>query len=264
MPSPRKSRSPGTRMRPASRDAASAAHRSAPATRISCPSGMRDGRFSRTPRVTVLRLLMGGAQSDTTGAVLAALSAAAVGAAAVSLVWVDRLPTGRSAIRDAVSDHGADPRFRLFYRVLVVLLGLGAALLLVALASGTGVARGGLIWLGVYAVSRVAIAWFPTDLPGAPVTPVGRVHLVLAALAFTAIAFAAVDLTTSLGDEPGWEGLSGVLSVSRWAVVIAAVCTLLARAVVALRPWFGLVERLLYAASVEFLLLVAVKAALVL
>jgi hypothetical protein len=207
---------------------------------------------------------MGSAQSDTTGAVLAALSAACVAAGAISLVWVDRLPTGRSAVRDAVSDHGADPRYRLFYRVLVVLLGLGAALLLVALASGTGVARGGLIWLGVYAVSRVAIAFFPTDLPGATVTPVGRVHLALAAAAFTAIAFAAVDLTTSLADEPGWDGVGGLLGGLRWAVVITAVGTLLARAVVALRPWFGLVERLLYAASVAFLLTVAIEAVRVL
>jgi hypothetical protein len=207
--------------------------------------------------------LLGGAQSDTTSAVLAALSAACVGAGAVSLLWVDRLPTGRSAVRDAVSDHGADPRYRLFYRVLVVLLGLGAALLLVALASGTGVARGGLIWLGVYAVSRVAIAFFPTDLPGAPVTPVGRVHLVLAAAAFTAIAFAAADLTPSLADEPGW-GASGLLGVLRWAVVITAAATLLTRVVAQLRPWFGLVERLLYAASVAFLLAVAVEAVRVL
>jgi hypothetical protein len=207
---------------------------------------------------------MGGAQSDTTSAVLATLSAVAVGAAAVSLVWVDRLPTGRSTIRDAVSDHGADPRYRLFYRVLVVLLGLGALLLLIALASGTDVARGGLIWLGVYAVSRVAIAFFPTDLPGKPVTAVGRVHLGLAAAAFTAIAFAAADLTPSLADQPGWSGVTAVLSVSRWAVVVTAIATLLARAVTPLRPWFGLVERLLYGASVEFLLVVAVKAALVL
>src|SRR3954470_23273980 len=168
---------------------------------------------------------MGGAHSDTTGALLAALSAAAVGAGAVSLVWVDLLPTGRSAVRDAVSDHGADPRYRLFYRVLVVALGLGALLLLLALASGTGVARGGLIWLGVYSASRIAIAFFPTDLPGAPVTPVGRVHLMLAALAFAAIAFAAWDLTPSLADQPGWDGVSGLLSVLRSAVVAAAFAT---------------------------------------
>src|SRR4051812_4754589 len=150
MPSPRNSTRPGTRMRPASRDAASAAHNSAPATRISCPSGMRDGRFSRTAPCDSVAAAMASAQSDTTGALLAALSAAAVLAGAISLVWVDRLPTGRSALRDAVSDHGADPDYRFFYRVTVVLLGVGALLLLVALAHGTDVARGGLIWLGVY------------------------------------------------------------------------------------------------------------------
>jgi hypothetical protein len=206
---------------------------------------------------------MGGAHSDTTGALLAALSAAAVAAGAISLMWVDRLPTGRSVVRDAVSDHGADPAYRLFYRVLVVLLGLGALLLVIALAHGTDVTRGGLIWLGVYAVSRVAIAWFPTDLPGAPVTAVGRVHLALAAAAFTAIAFAAVDLTPSLADQPGW-GAGGLLSVLQWAVVVTAAGTLVTRVVVPLRVVFGLVERLLYAASVAFLLTVAVEAVLVL
>jgi hypothetical protein len=207
---------------------------------------------------------MASAQSDTTGAVLAALSAAAVLAGAISLVWVDRLPTGRSALRDAVSDHGADPDYRFFYRVTVVLLGVGALLLLVALAHGTDVARGGLIWLGVYGVSRVAIAFFPIDPPGAPVTAVGRVHLALAAAAFTAIAFAASDLVGSLPDQPGWHGVSGLLSALRWAVILTAVGTLLTRVVVPLRPVFGLVERLLYAATVAFLLTVAVEAVRVL
>jgi hypothetical protein len=195
---------------------------------------------------------------------LAALAAASVAAGAISLLWVDRLATGRSALRDAVSDHGADPKYRFFYRVLVVLLGLGALLLLIALAHGTSVARGGLFWLGVYAASRVAIAWFPIDLPGAPVTAVGRVHLALAAAAFTAIAFAAADLTPSLADQPGWDGASGLLSVLRWAVVAAAVATLVTRVVVQLRGVFGLVERLLYAATVAFLLVVAVEAVRVL
>jgi hypothetical protein len=207
---------------------------------------------------------MASAQSDTTGAVLAALSAAAVLAGAISLVWVDRLPTGRSVLRDAVSDHGADPDYRFFYRVTVVLLGVGALLLLVALALGTDVARGGLIWLGVYGVSRVAIAFFPIDPPGAPVTAVGRVHLALAAAAFTAIAFAAADLVGSLPDQPGWHGVSGLLGALRWAVILTAVGTLLTRVVVPLRPVFGLVERLLYAATVAFLLTVAVEAVRVL
>src|SRR3954454_14029695 len=206
---------------------------------------------------------MGGAHTDMTAALLAALAAVAVAVGAITLVWVDLLRTGSKPSRDAVSDYGAGP-YRLFYTVLVCSLGSGALLLLVALAHGTGVARGGLIWLGVYGVARVAIAWFPTDLPGAPVTPVGRVHLALAAAAFTAIAFAAVDLTPSLSDQPGWDGVSGLLGALRWAVVATAVGTLLTRVVMQLRPVFGLVERLLYAASVAFLLTVAIEAVRVL
>jgi uncharacterized protein DUF998 len=206
---------------------------------------------------------MGGAHADTTAAVLAALAAAAVAAGAVSLVWVHFLPTGRRAAVDAVSDYGAGP-YRAFYRTTVIALGLGALLLLIALACGTDVASGGLIWLGVYAVTRIAIAFFPTDLEGKPVTAVGRVHLALAAAAFAAIAFAAADLAPALRDEPGW-GASGLIGALRWAVVITAVATLAARVVVPLRlVAFGLVERLLYVASIAFLLVVAVEAVRVL
>ena len=202
---------------------------------------------------------MTGAHMDETAAILAAIAAAAIAAGAISLVWVDLLPTGHGPMRDAVSDYGASS-YRLFYSVLVVSLGLGAALLLVALARATDVASGGLIWLGVYAVGRIAIAFFPHDPEGKPVTSVGRVHLALAAAAFTAIAFAAVDLTPNLMDEPGWDGVSGLLSALRWAVVITAVATLVTRVVLPLRhSVFGLVERLLYASSVAWLLAVAVE-----
>jgi hypothetical protein len=207
---------------------------------------------------------MGGAHADTTSAVLAALAAAAFAAGGVSLVWVHFLPTGNRPVVDAVSDYGAGP-YRLFYRVTVISLGLGALLLLVALARGTGVASGGLIWLGVYAVTRIAIAFFPTDLEGRPVTPIGRVHLALAAAAFAAIAFAAADLAPALRDEPGWDDVSGLLGALRWAVVVTAIATLVVRVALPLRRVaFGLVERLLYVASIAFLLAVAIEAVRVL
>jgi len=207
---------------------------------------------------------MAGANSDTTAAVMAAVAAAAFLAAAVTLVWVDVLHTGRNPARDAVSDYGAGP-YRWFYSTVVISLGLGAVLLLLALARGTDVTAGGLIWLGVYAVARLAIAWFPHDLEGKPVTPVGRVHLALAAAAFTAVAFAAVDLAPALGREPGWNGADSLIGALRWAVVITAVATLVARVVLPLRAVaFGLVERLLYAASIGFLMVVAVEAVRVL
>jgi hypothetical protein len=206
---------------------------------------------------------MGGAETDITAAVLAALAAAAVAAGAITLVWVDLLRTGRNPARDAVSDYGAGG-YRLFYTVLVVSLGLGALLLLLALAHGTDVTKGGLIWLGVYAASRIAIAFFPHDGEGKPVTATGRVHLALAAAAFAAIAFAAADLAPALRDEPGW-GAEALIGALRWAVIITAVATLVARVVLPIRrSTFGLVERLLYAASIAFLLVVAVEAVLVL
>jgi hypothetical protein len=203
------------------------------------------------------------AHTDSTAAVLGALAAAAFAAGAVSLVWVNVMRTGHRPAVDAVSDYGAST-YRAFYTATVVSLGLGALLLLAGLARGTDVPRGGLIWLGVYGVSRIAIAFFPTDLEGQPVTPMGRVHLVLAAAAFTAIAFAAADLSTALGDEPGWHGAASLLDALRWAVIVTAVATLVTRVAVQLRRVaFGLVERLLYAASIAWLLVVAVELAIV-
>jgi uncharacterized protein DUF998 len=201
---------------------------------------------------------MGGAKADTTAAVLAALAAASFAAGAVALVWVNVLRTGHRPVVDAVSDYGASP-YRLFYRATVISLGAGALLLLVALARGTDVPNGGLIWLGVYGVTRIAIAFFPTDLEGEPVTSTGRVHLALAAAAFTAIAFAAADLSGPLGDEPGWGGAAGLIDALRWAVVVTAIATGVTRVVLPLRRVFGAVERLLYAASIAWLIVVAVE-----
>lgn len=206
---------------------------------------------------------MGRAHPDTTAAILAALAAAAVAAGTVSLVWVNFLPTGHRPMVDAVSDYGASP-YRAFYRATVMLLGLGALLLLAALAHGTGVPAAGLIWLGAYGVTRIAIAFFPTDLEGETVTTTGRVHLLLAATAFTAIAFAAADLVPALRSEPGWDA-TGVLNALRWAVIVTAIGAGVTRVVLPLRHTvFGLVERLLYAATIAFLLAVAIEAVRVL
>ena len=206
---------------------------------------------------------MGRAHPDTTAAILAALAAAAVAAGTVSLVWVNFLPTGHRPMVDAVSDYGASP-YRAFYRATVMSLGLGAVLLLAALAHGTGVPAAGLIWLGAYGVTRIAIAFFPTDLEGETVTTTGRVHLLLAATAFTAIAFAAADLVPALRSEPGWDA-TGLLNALRWAVIVTAIGTGVTRVVLPLRHTvFGLVERLLYAATIAFLLAVAIEAVRVL
>src|SRR3954464_10685638 len=157
MPSPRKSTRPGTRMRPARSEAASAAASRAPAMRMSWPSGMGAADSPGCDRVAAS---MSGAHPDTTAAILAALAAAAVAAGTVALVWVNFLPTGHRPMVDAVSDYGASP-YRAFYRATVISLGIGALLLLAALAHGTDVPSGGRIWLGAPRAPKDASAFSP-------------------------------------------------------------------------------------------------------
>ena len=82
-------------------------------------------------------------------------------AAALVLIRLHTLPTGLDPRRDAVSDYGATA-FHLYYRAMVVMLGVGAACLAIALHRTGDVRTSGLIWLWIFAASRVAIAGFMT------------------------------------------------------------------------------------------------------
>jgi hypothetical protein len=161
-------------------------------------------------------------------------------------------PAAYDPLRDAISDYGAG-EYHMLYRAQVLLMGAGAALLAVALHRYTHV--GGTVgWLWVFAVTRALIAFFMTDIPGDPATRDGRIHLLLAGAAFTAIGFGAPIIGNDLASEPGWGEAPHVLG---WTVAATAVATLLSRPL--LPRWFGLIERALYAAYVAWLLLVAIE-----
>jgi Protein of unknown function (DUF998) len=167
-------------------------------------------------------------------------------AAGLVLIRLHTLPTGLDPRRDAVSDYGTTS-FHIYYRVMVVLLGLGAACLALALHDSGDVRTRGLIWLWIFAASRILIAGFMTVHPGRKVTVEAQIHWLLAAAAFTSIAFAAPTISKDLD-----------LGHTVAAVVVAsAVATLVTRVV---RPWrsvFGLVERLLYISFLAWLIVVA-------
>src|SRR6478609_5310742 len=167
-------------------------------------------------------------------------------AAALVLIRLHTLPTGLDPRRDAVSDYGAT-QFHIYYRAMVVMLGLGAACLALALQRTGDVRTAGLIWLWIFAASRVAIAGFMTVTPGRRVTIEAQIHWVLAAAAFTAIAFAAPTISSDL------DYGQTIASV----VVASAIATLVTRAVKQLRRVFGLVERILYGAFIVWLVVVA-------
>ena len=167
-------------------------------------------------------------------------------AAALVLIRLHTLPTGLDPRRDAVSDYGTTA-FHVYYRAMVVLLGAGAACLAVALHHSGDVRTRGLIWLWIFAISRILIARFMTVHPGRKVTVEAQIHWLLAAAAFTSIAFAAPTISNDLD-----------LGQTIAAVVIAsAVATLVTRVVRPWRPVFGLVERILYIAFLGWLIVVA-------
>jgi len=167
-------------------------------------------------------------------------------AATLVLVRLHTLPTGLDPRRDAISDYGTTP-FHIYYRTMVVLLGLGAACLALALHRSGDVRTRGLVWLWIFAAARVLIAGFMTVRPGRPVTVEAQVHWLLAAAAFTSIAFAAPTISSDLDLAHALASL----------VIAAAVATLATRAVRPLRRVFGLVERTLYVAFLAWLIVVA-------
>ncbi|MEA2450839.1 MAG: hypothetical protein QOG63_2771 [Thermoleophilaceae bacterium] len=183
---------------------------------------------------------------------LALLSLVPLVAGVAALVRLHLVTTGLDPMRDAVSDYGTTP-YHWLYRFQVVAFGLSAALLTAALAdAGGGVRTSGLVWLAIYAGARMAIAGFMIDRDVPAPTTQGRIHIVLATLAFTAIAVAASTIGPDLG---------GTVHSLGWAVVAAAVGTAVCRVVPQLMPSFGAVERLLYVATVAWLVATALDLA---
>src|SRR3954452_6939304 len=132
---------------------------------------------------------------DSAVEVLGIAAAACFAAAGLVLLALHILPTGRAPLSEAVSDYGVGTYHR-HYRAMVVLLGAGAGLLVAGLAREGSAEEGALAFLAAFAAARMAIAFFMTDLPGSPPTTKGRIHVVLAAIAFTTIAFGSLDATS--------------------------------------------------------------------
>jgi hypothetical protein len=192
---------------------------------------------------------------------LALLSALCISAATVVLIAAHIAPTGYSPVSNAVSEYGVG-RFHWLYRAMVLLLAAGAALLAIALRKYTTVG-GSVVWLWIFAASRVLIAFFMTDRLGDEPTLTGRIHYLLASSAFVSIAIGAPSIGADLADFPGFDVAGDVAYVLGWVVAAMAIATFLFIRIGALRPWFGLVERLLYASYVAWLLVVAFKLATV-
>lgn len=172
-----------------------------------------------------------------------------------ALGFLHLVRTGLSAVRDPVSGY-ALTRYRAAYAVAAgaaAVAGLTAAPLLAGVA-GTGAAVASLL---VFAAARALIPLFPMDAPGTVRSGRGRIHSILATVAFatvTASAFLAWHPLAAAGERP-------LASASLTAGVVMAVgsATVIAGA---LRPGprrvFGLAERLIYLGFIAWFAVIAV------
>lgn len=186
--------------------------------------------------------------------VLAVAGLACVAASAVVLLALHVVPTGLDPVRYAVSDYGWTA-YGAGYRVMVVLQGVGALLLAVALGQQTD--AGSLGWLYAYGVARLLISRFMIDREPEglrSLTRTGRIHMLLAGTAFASIAVAASHVQ--------WTGMPEALAPLGRAVVITAVATGTAIVVRPIgRVALGIIERTHYVAALAWLLVVAASIA---
>lgn len=195
--------------------------------------------------------------TDLLGALAAVLTLVCAGA----LAYVHTRPTGYDPVRDAVSDYGVG-RYRAWYQAAAITLGCAGILLALGLAGTVRpVPLLVVALLVVFGVSRIAIVRFPVYLDRRPPSRTGKIHYLLAAIAFITIAIVAARLPRSVVGDPGWAGISGVLRVVGLLVVAAAIATGLGLRIASLRPFFGLLERSLYVAMLTWFLTVSLHIA---
>jgi hypothetical protein len=192
--------------------------------------------------------------------VIAAL-AMAVGTGALLLLHV--LPTGYNPIHDAVSDY-AIGRYHTLFWVFATAGAASALTLAIALARAhPSNPTLTIAMLLISAVARVLIPLFPTDQSGSRFqTPKGTTHMVLAVAVFASIAVAASNLGGTLGREPAWHSVKGLVDGwLPWVITGTATATALAIVGPRLKRIFGLIERLYYVSSITWFFVISIELA---
>lgn len=103
-----------------------------------------------------------------------------------------------SLLYNAESDYGRGPWYWLMDLNFLLRCALSLALAGALARAAPGRARGGLALLVTWAVCSGLLAFFADDPKGYPATASGRIHLVLAFIAFTAMAAGAIVISVNL------------------------------------------------------------------
>jgi hypothetical membrane protein len=162
-----------------------------------------------------------------------------------------------SLIRNAESDYGVGPNAWLmdFNFLLRGVFSVAAVIAITLTTTSRGRSRLGLALIGAWAGCSALLAFFPDNPVGTPVTQSGRIHLLLAGIAFAAVAAGSVLTSRRIGGDTAWLSVRrSLLVVSSLAIVAGALAILSLR-----RPSadFGLYERAFLGLEILWIVLVS-------
>lgn len=194
---------------------------------------------------------------------LGIIAAIAMIVSASALLVLHVLPTGYNPVRDAVSDYAIGTQRPLFWTFVSAGAVSGLALAIALARSHPSKPTLTVAMLLLSAAARVLIPFFPTDQNGSRfATPTGTVHMILAVAIFASIAVAASNLGATLGHEPAWHAVHGLVDGwLPWVITITASVTGIAMIGPRLKRIFGLIERSYYASSITWFLVVSIESA---
>jgi len=185
-------------------------------------------------------------------ALFAILGAAGWLSCLASLTALHLLPTSYHPVRDPVSNYAVS-RYGFLYRLQALSSGVcGICLLILLSRQNPALPAWGMIALACYALSRLLIPFFPTDVHP-PRTRTGTIHMVLAAITFTGIACAAPALTPALARTAANARIGAGLSTAAWFTDVSAVAFFFAFGFGPTRKVIGLIERGIYLGTILWL-----------
>jgi hypothetical protein len=194
---------------------------------------------------------------------LSYVAAVAMAISAFTLVALHVVPTGYDPIRDAVSDYAVG-RYRAAFWLFVVAGAVSGFALAIALArSDPSKPKLTIAMLLLSGAARLLIPMFPTDQGGSRFqTLKGTIHMLLAIAIFASIAVSASNLGGTIGHEPAWHTVKGLVDGwLPWVITGTAIATGLAIFSRRLKHVFGLMERSYYVSSIVWFLVVSIELA---
>jgi len=128
-----------------------------------------------------------------------------------------------SVLHNAESDYGSHGAWAWLMDVdflIRCLLSIAVVVAIAQLAGPLGRLRTGLALLTVWAVASGLLAFFPDDPVGTAQHGAAKVHLVLAGIAFVAVAVGARVTTRALRRVPAWRPVVGPLALLSYGALV--------------------------------------------